>query len=352
MASVATLAPLSKVRLKTHGAILHPTNFAFENQAVLNPACIQRNGEVHMYYRAVRQGNYSTIGYCKLRENKVVYRATEPVLAPEFEYESHGIEDPRIVECEGIFYLIYTAFDGLNARIAYASSTDLEHWKKGGVISAALLYQEAVELCRHHTSTRVYDFFQSHYQDHPNASDLLLYEKDALLFPKKVHGKFALVHRIFPEIQVIYFTDFADLTADYWRENLRSLESHTLLRPQYWFENRHIGGGCPPVETPDGWLFIYHAVEETVHGRVYHAALALLDLEDPTKVIGRLDYPLFSPEETWELMGDVNNVVFPSGTVTEGEDLHIFYGAADRCIGVKTVHIPELLTALQAHTTA
>ena len=347
---MSTLAPAvgrAAVQLVSKGSILHPTDLDFENQAVLNPACIQKDGLVHMYYRAVRKGNHSTIGYCVLNGQEVQYRANEPILKPEFDYESHGLEDPRVVECEGIYYLLYTAYDGKNARIAYAWSRDLATWEKGGVISAPLLYSEVAELCRNHTS-QVYDFYTTHYQPHPDLVDLLLYDKDALLFPRKINGKLALVHRIFPGIQLIYFSDFAELTREYWHENIQALERHTILHPKHWFESRHIGGGCPPIETPEGWLFIYHGVEDTPNGRVYHAAVALLDLDDPTSVRGQLDYPLFSPQEEWELNGDVNNVVFPSGAVQDGTTLHIYYGAADRCIGVKSVEMSDLLSALLA----
>jgi len=341
-------AALAPVQLLSWGSILHPTEHQFENQAVLNPACIAKDGITHMYYRAVRNGNFSTIGYCQLENNQVVYRAPQPVLAPEFVWESHGLEDPRIVECEGVYYLLYTAYDGKNARIAYAESTDLITWKKGGVISAPILYSDVAELCRPHESSKIYDFYQSYYHGEAHLADMLVYDKDALLFPKKINGRFALVHRIFPEIQLIYFDSFADLTQDYWEENLRQLEHHTILRPKHWFESRHIGGGCPPIETPDGWLFIYHGVENAAQGRVYHAAVALLDLENPTIVRGQLDYPLFSPREEWELKGDVDNVVFPSGAVCEDGMVHIYYGAADRCIGVKSVAMAELLAALKA----
>lgn len=344
-----TVTPLAKrtvPNLISRGSILNPTEFAFENQAVLNPACIEKDGVVHMYYRAVRQGNHSTIGYCQLIGDLVHYRSVEPILFPEHEYESHGLEDPRIVFCEGLYYMLYTAYDGRNARIAYAWSEDLVSWTKGGVISPAMLYSEVAELCKPHTTSGVYDFYRNNYNSQ-DLADLLLYDKDALLFPRKINGKFVLVHRIFPGIQLIHFSNFSDLTSEYWRENIVSLERHTILQPKFWFESRHIGGGCPPIETEEGWLFIYHGVENSPKGRVYHAAVALLDLEDPTIVKGQLDYPLFSPQEAWELKGDVDNVVFPSGAVCTGTTLHIYYGAADLCIGMKSVEIADLLAALK-----
>ena len=175
----------------------------------------------------------------------------------------------------------------------------------------------------------------------------MLWEKDAFIFPKKFNNKFALVHRILPGIQVIYFDDFKDLTDNYWREYLRNLGSYILLESKYRFESRNIGGGCPPIETKEGWLLIYHAVEDSLQGRIYHAAAVLLDLDDPAKVIGRMKRPLFSPTEMWEKRGDVDNVVFPTGTVLKDNRLYIYYGAADKLIAAKSVDMNELLTELK-----
>jgi predicted GH43/DUF377 family glycosyl hydrolase len=146
---------------------------------------------------------------------------------------------------------------------------------------------------------------------------------------------------------VIYFNDFKDLTDDYWREYLRDLGSYILLESKYRFESRNVGGGCPPIETEEGWLLIYHGIEDSIQGRIYHAAAVLLDLDDPTKVIGRMKQPLFSPTENWEKQGDVNNVVFPTGTVLKGNKLYIYYGAADKLIAAKSVDMRELLAELK-----
>jgi predicted GH43/DUF377 family glycosyl hydrolase len=327
--------------------ILEATENSFESQAVLNPGCIQLGAVTHFFYRAVRAGNYSSIGYCTLEDGEVSYRAAEPVLIPEFDYEHHGVEDPRISYIDGIFYLIYIAYDGKNARIAYATATELPHFTKQGIISPPMPYHEAAELFRHNQHHSALSFFHRHFQDNPACEDILVYEKDALLFPRKINGKFALVHRVFPEVQIAYFDNFSELaTAEYWYKHLKELQSHTILKPAYWFENRHIGGGCVPIETEKGWLFLYHAVEEGNTGRTYHGAAALLDRDDPTKVIGRLPYPLFSPETRWERSGDVNNVVFPTGAVVHGDELCIYYGAADSRIAEYSVSLSALLTEL------
>jgi len=120
-----------------------------------------------------------------------------------------------------------------------------------------------------------------------------------------------------------------------------------VLDPLFWFENRYIGGGCPPIETKDGWLIIYHAVEGTPLGKIYHASAALLDLKNPLKVLGRLKKPLFSPSSSWERNGSVRDVVFPTSALIKNDRLYIYYGAADKLIAVKSVDLAELLTELK-----
>jgi predicted GH43/DUF377 family glycosyl hydrolase len=124
-----------------------------------------------------------------------------------------------------------------------------------------------------------------------------------------------------------------------------------VLDPVYEHESGYVGSGCPPIETEHGWLLIYHGAEETDKGLVYSAcAAALLDLNDPGKVIARLPYALFSPEQEWELKGDVNNVVFPTGTALFGDTLYIYYGAADERIATASVSLSALVNELINNT--
>lgn len=338
------------IKVKNEGIILEKNpQEGFDNQAVLNPACVERDGVTHMFYRGVRQSDmHSAIGYCQLVNNKVVKRLSEPVLFPEQDYEKEGVEDPRIVFLDGLYYLFYTAYDGKNALFAYATSTDLVSFTKHGLLSPRISYAEAGSLfsCSKTKMREKYFLFESYIKDR-QGSDILLWEKDAFIFPEKFNNKFALVHRILPGIQVIYFDDFKDLTDDYWRDYLGDLGEYVLLDPEYRFESRNIGGGCPPIKTKEGWLLIYHAVEDSRKGRIYHAAAALLDLADPKKLIGRLKRPLFSPSQQWEKHGDVNNVVFPSGSVVKDGRLYIYYGAADKRIAARSVDIEELLKELK-----
>ncbi len=335
------------VLVKREGVVLKPTKLKFENKGVFNPACIRRGNYVYMFYRALDKNNRSTIGYCKLDGPlNVVERAKKPILVPEADYE-YNLEDPRIVFLNGTYYLTYVAYDGGNVRIAYATSKDLKKFEKKGVISAEITYDKAENIFRHCASKlkERYFLFESYFKDR-NGKDALLWDKDAFLFPKKINGKFALLHRILPDIQVIYFKDFKDLTLQYWKRYFKKLSDFVILESKYWYESRNIGGGCPPIETDRGWLLIYHGVDDMDKGKIYRAGAALLNKKDPTKVISHLKEPLFSPEKTWERHGNVDNVVFPTGSAIFGERLYIYYGAADKRIAVVSLNLNKLLDKL------
>ena len=334
------------VAVKNEGIILEKTNLEFENKGVLNPACIQKDGITHMFYRAINHNDISSIGYCQLKDNKVIKRLKEPVLFPEYDYEKKGVEDPRITFLEGTYYLLYTVYDGKNALISYATSKDLVHFAKQGLISPKISYNEAANLFRGSKVSESYTMFERLYKESVG-NDILLFEKDASLFPQKFNHKFALLHRILPGIQIVYFNNFSELTEDCWRDYFKNLGDFIVIDPLFWFENSHIGGGCPPIKTKDGWLIIYHAVENTQSGKIYHASAALLDLKNPLKVLGRLKEPLFSPKASWEKSGVTNNVVFPTGAVVRGKRLYIYYGAANKLIAAKSVDLVELLSELK-----
>ncbi len=331
------------VSVRKEGVILEPGDLDFENQAVLNPGCVRVGDSVHMFYRAVgRKGFTSNIGHCKLvGPTELVERDGKPVMVPEKPYEKKGLEDPRIVSLEGRYYMFYTAYDGKNARAAYAVSGDLKKWEKKGPIIPKIRYEEAEGLLHKSRLKDRYYLFGSSYEE-ALGDDVLLWEKDAFIFPRRFGKNIALVHRILPDIQVTYFRDFGQLTLEYWKKYLEHLSEYVILEPRYWFESRNIGGGCPPIETEQGWIMIYHAVEDSNRGRIYRAGAALLDRDDPCRVISKLKRPLFSPEKEWELTGDVNNVVFPTGAAVFDGRLYIYYGAADKRIAAASLDIDKL----------
>lgn len=335
-------------KVKKHGIVLSPTSRSFEGRAVFNPGVFQEGNFVHLFYRAVNQKYESTIGYAKLDGPlKVVERWQKPFMKREFDFEKRGVEDAHITKIKDTFYFTYVAHDGKNAVTALATSKDLFSLKKIGIITPRISYDAAEDLFRKSKLKDKYFFFEAYYKDKV-ASDVLLWDKDVSLFSEKIKGKYAMLHRVLPDIQIVFFKDLKDLfSKKFWSDYLRHLSDYVVLENKYWFESRNIGGSCPPLKTKAGWLLIYHAVEEFNKGKRYHAAAALLDLKNPQKIIGRLEKPLFSPEEPWEKKGEETDVVFPSGNALFGDRLYIYYGAADKRVAVASVNLASLIKALK-----
>lgn len=329
--------------------ILSETEYEFENDGVLNPAIYQEGNTVHVFYRAVRQGNFSTIGYAKLQgPTTVIQRNTQPLIVPETEASKHGIEDPRIVKIDDTFYLNYCSYDGYNALGSVAISTDLIHFKQLGIMVPQISIDDFCTILQKNKSIEErYIYFLGEEYDKRNANrERILWDKNVLFFPKKINGKFTFLHRIRPEIQIASVTQLSELNPEFWNTYMDSFEDQIFMKSKYPHESDYIGGGCPPIETKAGWLIIYHGVEQRKEDFIYSACAALFDLEDPQKEIARLPYALISPETEWEIKGYVNNVVFPTGTAIFDEMLYIYYGAADKRIAVASVNLKDLISEL------
>ncbi len=337
------------IAVKKEGIILQKTTLGFEIEGVLNPAAIIYGDFIHIFYRAVAKGNYSSIGYCKMKSvSEIGERFDTPVIFPQSDYEIHGVEDPRIVKIDGLFYLTYTAYDGVNAFGALATSRDLIVWEKFGLITPQITYAEFSRLaaCKGKINIKY-----RRYNEHEKALEIkgkkvFVWDKNVIFFPRRINKKLHFLHRIKPDIQIVSVTNLEELTPEFWQNYFMQFEEHTVLTPKHKHEVCYVGGGCPPIETDKGWLVIYHGVHDSVSGYVYCACAALLDLENPQKEIARLPYPLFKPEQEWELKGEVNNVCFPTGAVVIDDTIYIYYGAADKQIACATVSLSELLNEL------
>jgi len=316
-----------------HNPILKPDPTEdWESGAVFNcGAAIGPDGLIYLLYRAVPKGytkkpggqgyeNYiSSIG-CAFSQDGVHFtRFERPVIELTEDYERFGCEDPRVtgldVQGKTIYLITYTAlfapaFSSYGNRVALASTEDFRLFHKHGVVI-------------------------------PELED-----KDAVIFPKPIKGKIAMLHRITPNIQIVYFDDLEQLMhpqEDFWSKYRASLDDSTVMRPQFEWEAKKIGAGAPPIKTEEGWLLIYHGKDDE---NVYRAGAALLDLEDPSKVIARSPEPILEPEEEYERVGDTPNVVFPEGAIVMGDTLYLYYGAADTCCCLATARLGELLDYL------
>ncbi len=335
------------IKVKREGKVLAPTSLDFENKSVFNPGVFQDGNTVHIIYRALNEKFNSCLGYARLKgPTKVVERWKKPFMSPRYVYEKKGVEDPRLTKIGNKIYMTYVAHDGKNAVIAYASGRKLAELKRGGIISPLIRYKKAGRLFSGSRLKDPYYFFASFYEIYAG-KNVYIWEKDGVFFPEKIRGKFAMLHRILPDIQLARFEKFTELkNKDYWRDHIKKLSKHVVLEARYGFESRHIGAGAPPVKTDKGWLIIYHACQSFNNGRIYTAAAALLDLRDPRRVIARLPYPLFRPRIKNERCGHVHNVVFPTGTAIFDNRLYIYYGSADSFVSVASVNIDSLLKEL------
>lgn len=292
----------------------------WESRAVFNPGTVREGNVVHLLYRAVEGDNFSSIGYSKLNSaGKVLERHKEPAIKREWPIEKQGVEDPRIVAFEDRYYIFYTAYDGENppagenARVMLAETKDFGEYRKIAMVG-------------------------------PDRQD-----KDAFIFPEKINGKVAFMHRIVPNIQIAFFEDIEHLARpekNYWPEHLQQLEKHTAMHREFDWEVSKIGGGAPPIRTDAGWLLIYHGVDKN---STYRAGAALLDEKNPLKVRARLPYPIFEPEKEYERIGDVNMVVFPEGTAIFDDELQVYYGGADKVVGLAVGKLSHLIDDLWKH---
>ena len=289
----------------------------WQSRAVFNPAAIYEDGKVHLIYRAQSNDGMSVLGYAVSKDGFHIDENLDyPIYVPREDFEKRkkpegnaGCEDPRITEFHDRFYMTYTAYDGENPpRIALTSISveDFLHrqwnWEKPILISL------------------------------PNVDD-----KDACII-KNRQGKYIVFHRLGKEIWV----DIKD-KMDFGENKFLDGKAIAYPRPDKW-DNVKLGISAPPIELNEGFLLLYHGVSEP--GFKYKIGAMLLDDTDPTKILARTDEPIFEPEMPYEVEGEVPNVVFPCGALVIGELLHVYYGGADKVIGVATIKLQDLLDYL------
>ena len=329
---------IDRLKVKKEGILLEKSELYFENEAVFNPAIIEENGVFHMFYRALSKGDFSTIGYCQLDTPLHVSKRNEvPFLLPRYDYEKKGLEDPRIVKIDGLYYLSYTAFDGINALGALDISSDLITFNHFGLITPLILEND--------DESTNYERISKSYSDELAIDNNIefVWDKNVLFFPKKIDGKFYFVHRIKPDILFVIVSDLKEMDVEFWEKYLAELPSYRLECDSVHIDKAlYFGAGCPPIETELGWIFIYHAAYEKNGELIYKAYCILLDLNNPLKIIASLPYCLFEPEFEWELIGNVNNVVFPTGCILKDNLIYVYYGAADTRIACASFSLSEL----------
>lgn len=296
-----------RLQRHAHEPIMAPDPTSdWECYNVFNPSVLHYGGLFHMHYRAQGLDWISRIGYAVSEDGVRWNRLRCPVLSPAGPADALGVEDPRVVEIEGVFYMTYTAFGhaaggptvaGGSITPMIARSQNLISWERIGPVVRG--------------------------EDN----------KDHVLFPRRIKGRYVLLHRRRPRIWLAYSDDLVT-----WpEEDMRPIFGP---REDNWWDNACVGANGVPIETEHGWLCLYHSYDRD---HVYRFGVVLLDLDDPSRVLHRPQEPIFWSEEIWELRGDTPNVVFSNGNVVVGDKVYVYYGGADHVIGLATASLAELV---------
>ncbi len=286
----------------------------WETYNVFNPSVIHHNGLFHMHYRAQGLDWISRIGYAVSVDGIHWNRLRRPVLAPHDGSDARGVEDPRVTELEGRFYMCYTAYGS-----EFNGAGEPTH-AGGGVLPMIAVSDNLVTWEPLGPLVRGED------------------NKDHLLFPRRINGRYMALHRRPPQVWLAESDDLRHWPA----ERMRPIFGP---RPGNGWDEKRVGGNGVPIETEHGWLMLNHAYDEQ---HVYRLGVCLLDLDDPTRVIHRPKDFILEPGELWELRGDVPNVIFSCANPVVNGTVYVYYGGADHVIGLATCSLSELLNFARA----
>ena len=307
--------PRELLRRHPQNPILGPQDFPKMVNAVFNPGVTVIDGRTLLLLRVEYRTGLSAL-IAATSQDGLTNWEIDPVrglhpLAGSFE-EHWGIEDPRITQVSDDYYVVYVGYSAAGPLVLLATTRDFVHWERRGVLMS------------------------------PE-------DKDAALFPTTFGGRWALIHRPAPSMTGLGAHMWLSFSPDlrHWGD------SHVLLpaRRGGWWDANKVGLGPPPLLTKDGWLVCYHGVRVTASGSIYRLGLALLDRDDPSKVLARGNEWVFGPHEGYERGGDVPDVVFPCGWVLrdDGDTLHMYYGAADTVVCLAEASLKTLLDHLEEH---
>jgi beta-1,2-mannosidase len=300
------IVPFGAWRRLSEAPIIAPRGGEWESAGPFNPAVIALGGKIVMLYRAQDKLGTSRLGYAESSDGIHFARHSGPVLSPETDYERDGgIEDPRLVRFGDTFYLTYTGYNKTDAQLCLATSKDLIHWERKGILLPA-------------------------YKGNWNVR----WTKSGAIVPEKIDGK--------------YWMYFLGTTADN-KDQMGVASSNDLL---HWsdatpapvlpvrpgrFDSRVAEPGPAPIITKRGIVLVYNGADDKL---IYRTGIAIFDRTDPRKLIWRSDEPVFAPEKQWEKTGQVPNVVFVEGGVKRGGRYIFYYGGADKYVGAAEAILP------------
>jgi beta-1,2-mannosidase len=321
VAAPTTNLPFGPWRRASEAPILSPQGTAWESAGTFNPAVILVHSpfdsaspdagptKVVMLYRAQDAKGTSRIGYAESTDGIHFVRRAEPVLSPEADYEKDGgVEDPRLQKFGDTYYLTYTGYNKKDAQLCLATSRDLVHWERKGVILPA-------------------------YKGNWNVA----WTKSGAIVPEKIGGKYWMywLGTSADKTDQMGLSSSEDLI--HWTEETKT---PVLPRRPGKFDSRVVEPGPPPIVTPQGIVLIYNGADDKL---VYRTGVAIFDRADPRRVLYRSEESIFAPEKEWEKVGQVPNVVFVEGMLEIEEStnfqpamkhLLVYYGGADKYVGV------------------
>ena len=280
----------------------------FRCNTVFNGTVIKKDEEYFHLLRIEGQQGHSVFALAKSKDGLHFTVEEKPVMTPAqkgpfAKYETLGIEDPRITEIDGVYYVMYTAYSKYGTRIALAKTDNFYKYKRIALVSG------------------------------PG-------NKDGILFPEKINGEYVRFDRPIGKNVGSMWVSYSKNLVDWGK-------SEILMTPrQGMWDSFRIGASVTPIKTEHGWLEIYHGVKMTSAGPIYRIGTVLVDLEKPHKVVSRCNKPVLSPREDYERIGDVGNVTFACGAVVEDSgEIKVYYGAADTCMCVATARFKKLIDA-------
>lgn len=287
--------------------ILTKDDIPYKVETVHNAAVAKFDGRYMMLFRSHKDNGRSIIGLAESSDGFNFKSTDAPFMVPAkegvfAEYEEFGVEDPRLTLLEGAYYITYSAYSRHGVRVGLAKTTDFK------------------------TVERVAFITQADY-------------RNTVIFPERIGGRYVKLDR--PHSDISPWSMWISYSEDlrYWGD------SKVIMKPvTYHWDEMKIGAGAVPIKTEKGWLNIYHGVFPTMDGSVYRLGVALHDLEDPSKMLGVSDRWILTPEDPWELVGYVHNVVFTCGAVAEDDGtLKLYWGGADTVMCAGTAVIDELV---------
>jgi predicted GH43/DUF377 family glycosyl hydrolase len=313
VAAISAILPFGPWTRLSDAPIISARGDGFESAGTFNPAVVKKDGKFVMLYRAQDRNGTSSLGYASSDDGIHFSQRAEPVLVSEAPYEKGGgVEDPRLQQFGNTYYLTYTGYNNVDgaapdkkdAQLCLATSKDLIHWQRQGVIIPSFKGRWNVK-----------------------------WTKSGAIVPEKINGKYWMYYLGDAKDQdtqmgVAYSDDLL-----HWSDAL----DHPVLSSRLGlFDSKVVEPGPPPIITPQGIFLIYNGADDKL---VYSTGWVLFDKQDPTKVLARSDKPIFAPEKDWEKLGQVPNVVFVEGMVLDSNRWLFYYGGADKNVGVATAPV-------------